>query len=83
MASITQTLISVGGLFVGFSSDIQCNLLQKSDLKLERVFSSCLHVKYGLLVTGRFKIIPKSSLLFPKRHNINPYDSFLSLVVLF
>ena len=37
-ASTTQTLISVGVLFVGLSGDIYCNLLQKSDSRLERVF---------------------------------------------
>ena len=31
MASTTQTLIFVGKLFIGFSGDINCNLLQKSD----------------------------------------------------
>ena len=46
MTSNAQILISVGRLFVGFSSDIHCNLLQKSYLLLERVFSFLLHVGF-------------------------------------
>ena len=38
MASATQTLIFFGELFVGFSGDSHCHLLQKSDLQLEQVF---------------------------------------------
>ena len=59
MASTTQTLIPVGGLFVRFSGDIHCSLLQKSDLQLERVFSFSLPTDYGLLVTDQFIIIQR------------------------
>ena len=66
MASATQTLMHVGGLFVGFSGDIHCNLLQKSDLQLERVFSFSLPTDYGLLVTGQFIIIQRQAFYFQK-----------------
>ena len=46
ITSNTQILISVGRLFVGFSSDNYCHLLQKSYLLLERVFSFLLHVGF-------------------------------------
>ena len=74
MASTTQTSISVGEMFVRLSGDINCNLLRKSNLRLERVFSFSPHIDYGLLVTGQ--------LLLSKRQNISPYDSFSSSVVL-
>ena len=62
-------------MFVGFSGDINCNLLRKSDLRLERVFRFSPHISYIV-------IIQRSSFLLSKRDSISPYDSFSSSVVL-
>ena len=63
----TRTLISFGGMFVGFSGEIHCSLFPKPDLRLECVFPFLLHIEYGLLVTGQFIIIQRSSSLFSTR----------------
>ena len=81
MASITQALISVGGMFIGFSGGINCNFLQNLIYDWS-VFFHSPHIEYGLLVTGQFIIIRRSSFLLSKRVNISPYDSFSSSVVL-
>ena len=57
MITNTEIVISIGRLFVGFSSDNHCHLLQKSYLLLERVFSFSLHAEYNLVVSGQFIII--------------------------
>ena len=49
MASAIQTLLTFGGLFVGFSGDVNSNLLRKSDLRFDSAFSFSAHTEYGLL----------------------------------
>ena len=49
MASAIQTLLTFGGLFVGFSGDVNSNLLRKSDLRFDSAFSFSAHTESGLL----------------------------------